>query len=512
MYLRAGVFSLGLLMASRLLGLLRESVQAAAFGASGMGDAVIVMFTLPDLLVGILFSGALAYVLLPAWAQQNAAQQARSQRRVARVLLALGVAMGILIWLLRDVLVHALAPGLEGGMRALGAQSLVWSAAALPLALLAALWVTRLQHERDFVGMYAGSLVVNVLLVGALFFAPQDRSGQLTVLVLGGFLAAAMLARLGWLAWRLRRVGASRAAVARADAPPALVDSPAASPEALPAALPWASVWLWAALSSGLLLLLPLMARSLASQGGEGALASFNYAWKLVELPLVLAIQLVASLAFPAITRAEAGSPERENAVQTAFLLAWALACAAIAVVASFSLPLAGMLFGWGRMTADHLDTIGRWSAIGIWSLLPQALVAVLMTVMATGQRMHVAVWAYAAGAAALALAGWLGLADGASVMWMLNATLAGVAAVMLASEGRRLGRALPWLAMLAPLIAAALQVALAQRIAVVSLAGALVGCVVFTGVVLAAAALASPLMRGLLWEKLARRRMAGGQ
>ena len=80
MYLRAGVFSLGLLLLSRLFGLLRESAQAAAFGSSGMADVVIVMFTLPDLLVGILVSGALSYVLLPVWAQQSADTQAAGQK------------------------------------------------------------------------------------------------------------------------------------------------------------------------------------------------------------------------------------------------------------------------------------------------------------------------------------------------------------------------------------------------------------------------------------------------
>ena len=38
MFLRAGLLSLSLLLASRLLGLARESVQAAAFGATGLGD------------------------------------------------------------------------------------------------------------------------------------------------------------------------------------------------------------------------------------------------------------------------------------------------------------------------------------------------------------------------------------------------------------------------------------------------------------------------------------------
>eukprot|EP01031_Cornospumella_fuschlensis_P004938 gene4938-6177_t len=249
---------------------------------------------------------------------------------------------------------------------------------------------------------------------------------------------AAMLARLGWLGWRLPPV-------------PAVVAQPA---DNLAQALPSANVWIWAGLSSGLLLLLPLAGRSLASQGGEGALASFNYAWKLVELPLVLAVQTMASIAFPAITRTGAGTSEREQALRIAFSLAWALACAAVAVVATFSLPLAGLLFGWGRMDAGHLEVIASWSAIGIWSLLPQALIAVLLTIMAISQRMHVAVWAYLAGLGVLLLSGlpnagnltsiW-GIEHGAAVMWMLNGVLAGVALVLMVSERSTIAKAFPW-------------------------------------------------------------------
>jgi putative peptidoglycan lipid II flippase len=488
MYLRAGLLSLGLLIFSRVLGLLRESAQAAAFGATGLGDAVIVMFTLPDLLVGIFFSGALAYVLLPAWSGQSTAQQNASQRRVARVLFGAGVVVGALIWLLRDGVVHVLAPGLQGAMRALAADSLGWSAAVLPLALLAALWVTRLQHERDFVGMYTGNLLVNFLLVLALFLGLGTHGVSGAVFALGCFLLLAMLARLAWLAWRLRRA---------VPAPVSLEAGLAAS-----GSLPGLRIWAWAALSSGFLLLLPLVARSLASQAGEGALANFNYAWKLVELPLVLAIQLVASLAFPAVTRTEAGSPARAKALQVAFLLAWTLACAAIAVVGGFSLPLATLLFGWGRMDAAHLQVISQWSAIGIWSLLPQALVAVLMTVMAANRRMHLAAWAYAAGAVALVVAGVMGLADGATVMWALNGVLVAVAAVVLLCSRSQWVNALPWPAMFAPLAACGAVVAAARSWggalalgppASTALAGLL------AALVLASALAASPLLRGLL-------------
>ena len=497
MYLRAGVFSLGLLLLSRALGLLRESAQAAAFGSTGMGDAVIVMFTLPDLLVGILVSGALSYVLLPVWAQQSPSVQAAGQKRIACVLMLVGLVLGLLVWLFRDAVVQALAPGLAGDMRVASAGALGWSALVLPLAMLAALWVTRLQHERDFVGMYAGNLIVNLALVIGLFVVAKavasDAAFQIPALsLLGACLVIAMLGRLAWLAWRLP----SR-------------PQTAAIAEVFP--LPAASVWLWAALSSGLLLVFPLVARSLASSAGEGALASFNYAWKLIELPLVLAVQLVASLAFPAITRTEAGTPARQQAISLAFLIAWALACAAIAVVATFSLPIANLLFGWGRMSAASLEVIAQWSAIGIWSLLPQALMAVLLTVMATHGRMQAAVWVLSAGLAVLlVVVGWLGNFEGpnmgtdvgTNVMWLLNGVFACMAVVLILLERRSIKAGFPYLACLAPLLVCAGLVSLKPLLLGFSMTITLIFCAAFGVLVTSSAAMASPVLRGFLREK----------
>ena len=277
--------------------------------------------------------------------------------------------------------------------------------------------------------------------------------------------------------------------------------------------MPAASVWLWAALSSGLLLALPLVARSLASSAGEGALANFNYAWKLIELPLVLAVQLVASLAFPAITRTQAGTPEREQAVSLAFLIAWALACAAVAVVATFSLPIAKLLFGWGRMSTTNLEVIAQWSAVGIWSLLPQALMAVLLTVMATHGRMHAAVWVYTVGLTLLLLAGWLGgfhgQDAGTNVMWLLNAVFAGMAVVLMVLERGRIKRAFPYLACLAALLASTVLVLLKPLFAGLNVALALVCCAVYGLLVISSAVLASPVLRGLLHEKFNRKSIA---
>ena len=490
MFLKAGAVSLALLLASRLVGLARESAQAAAFGTSGLADVVVLMLTLPDWLTGLLASGALAYVLMPAWAGEPAAVVDRSQRRVALWLLIGGAALALCLIVFRQPAVSWLASGLPPALRPLAAQALVWSALAFPLALLAALWGTRLQHARDFLGLYAANLVVNGALIAAIAGAAQAPVAAGAVLWLGAGLLAAMGLRLVWL-WRRQRRGAAPS--------PTLTPSPVAS-------LPPVPVWLWAVLSAGLPLLLPFVARSIASRGGEGALSTFNYAWKLVELPLVLAIQLVATLAFPAIAaalsfRATPVSVAGAAApVRAAFALAWTLACAAAAALLVGAPALAELVFGWGRVSPESLTQIAQWGSVAAWGLLPQALIAVTLTVLAAQSRLKIAAAAYALALIALAGAAALGIHDGVALMRLLNALFAGVALATLAAMGRPAHRWLPWRSMglsLAGLLVVAV-VAAGGRLPVSSagVAGGLAAALIAAAAIVAATWLGSRDLR----------------
>jgi putative peptidoglycan lipid II flippase len=430
MFLRAGLVSLALLLASRVLGLLRESVQAATLGATGQGDVAILMLTLPDLLTGILAAGALSYVLLPLWARQPARAQARTQARLVRVLLIVGLLAGAWIVLAPQSIVQLLAPGLTANGQRAAHTALWWSAIAMPMALVAALWTTRLQHLRDFTGMYGANLVVNLAIIGALTLIALNLglAWATPLALLGSGLVAGMGLRLVWLRWRLRQ-----------DTAPMHPDE--GTPEDNTAGWPRSPVWLWALASAGLPLALPLLARSLTSSTGEGALTTFNYAWKLVELPLVLAIQLVASLAFPGIARAFSGQntarprEQQHQALRSAFVLAWVLACAAAAALASMGPSLAQLLFGWGRMTPEAVAQVGAWGQIGAWSLLPQALLAVLLTLMASTGRLQGAVMVYLSALGLLAALGWAAMRagndDGSRIMWSLNAALSAAAVAL---------------------------------------------------------------------------------
>ncbi len=437
MFLKAGALSLALLLASRLLGLVREAAQAAAFGSSGMADVAVLMISLPDWLAGVMASGALAYVLLPAWAAQGPLQRAQSQRRVAAWLIGLGAVLAVALTLLRWPALAWLAPGMPPGLYASATYGLVWSALAVPTALLAALWTTRLQYENNFTGMYAANLVVNLALVAAILAAGRVAPLSAPV-VLGLGLLAAMLARLAWLRWRMRPPGEPIAATA----------TTAAS-----APLPPLAIWVWASLSAGLPLALPFVARSIASQQGEGALAVFNYAWKLVELPLILAVQLVATLAFPRIARvlASGDGGGAAAAVRAAFALSWTLACAAAAALLVGAPALSQLLFGWGRMDAPALGRIAAWGAVGAWGLPAQALIAVSLTVLAARSRMRRAVLGYAVALAALLAAGSTGLSDGGQLMLLLNSLLAAVAVICAMAMGNEWRAWMPWRALVTP-------------------------------------------------------------
>lgn len=439
---RAGLISLALLLASRVLGLLRESVQAAALGTSALADVAILMLTLPDLLTGILASGALSYVLLPLWARQSPRDQATTLARLSRILLVCGLVLGGLMAAAPQFVTQALAPGLSDSARLTAEHALRWSALALPLALVAALGTTRLQHLRDFTGMYGANLVVNAAIVaGLLLILLGGKQLWLTpITVLGATLVLGMGLRLVWQRWRAHRLAPTMPAQPGRQVPPPEIQKPGAP------------VWLWALASAGLPLVLPLLGRSLASSAGEGALSTFNYAWKLVELPLVLAVQLVASLAFPSIAQAfsngtapatEAQRTRQRDALRSAFVLAWVLACAAAAALSGMAPALAQLLFGWGRMTPEAVTEVGAWARVGAWSLLPQALLAVLLTLMASTGRLRGAVLAYLGALCLLALLGWLGspaagpdaVTRGEQVMWAINAALSVVAVALLLRE-----------------------------------------------------------------------------
>jgi hypothetical protein len=103
-------------------------------------------------------------------------------------------------------------------------------------------------------------------------------------------------------------------------------------------------------------------------------------------------------------------------------------------------------------MEPQALALVAQWGAAGAWGLLPQALIAVGLTVLAARGRMRIAVAAYAMALALLLWFGARGLADGGQLMLLLNALLSLVAIAVIAALGPQALGWLPWRAMTASL------------------------------------------------------------
>lgn len=110
----AGIVSLAV-MASRVLGLVRDQVFAAFFGAGLQFDAFITAFRIPNLLRDLFAEGALSAAFVTTFTQtlQSQGKEAaiRLSNRVASLIILIIGAISIIAWIYTPAIVQWLAPG-----------------------------------------------------------------------------------------------------------------------------------------------------------------------------------------------------------------------------------------------------------------------------------------------------------------------------------------------------------------------------------------------------------------
>jgi putative peptidoglycan lipid II flippase len=110
----AGIISLAV-MASRVLGLVRDQVFAVFFGAGFLYDAFLTAFRIPNLLRDLLAEGALSAAFVTTFTQtltsQSKEEAVRLSNRVATLIILCITAISIVAWIYAPSIVAVLAPG-----------------------------------------------------------------------------------------------------------------------------------------------------------------------------------------------------------------------------------------------------------------------------------------------------------------------------------------------------------------------------------------------------------------
>ena len=327
------------MLASRVLGFLRDQYIAAAFGANGATDAFNAAFTIPDLLGYFLAGGALSITFIPIYTRYLASDRADEGDRVfstiatiVTVVLGLGT---IALWFATPRLagwyLHRLAP--ENVALAIGLSRILLPAQiALCIGGLAS---ATLMARQRFVAAAFAPLVYNLgtILGGVLLGSRLGVAG-----LAWGTLAGAFIGPFG-----IQLVSAMRAGLSFR---PQL-------------ALTHPDVKLWFKLSIPLMVGVSLVTADewimrYFAGSVEGTISHLSYARKLVWVPIAVAGQAVGQASMPFFARlfAEGKRAELAALLEKAARGSAVVAALAAGALGAVAVPTVDLLFRHGRFTA----------------------------------------------------------------------------------------------------------------------------------------------------------------
>ena len=276
-------------LVSRVLGLAREVLVAAFFGATRSLDAFNVAYTLANLARQLVAEGALSAAFVPVFSQalQESQERALSLGRQAMSVLIAASGLVTLAGIgLAPVLTHIMAPGFDAETAALATGLTRWMFPFLILISLAALTMGALNSMGSFFMPALAPALSNLTFIAAapLLAARWGVYGLSAAVLCGG--AVHFVSQ--WL-WGFR-LGAPLL-----PGRPDLKDPDLRRMMAL--FLPYAA---------GLSLnqVNPVISRMLGSFLQEGTISVLNYANRILQLPLGLFVIAVSQAVLPQLSRA----------------------------------------------------------------------------------------------------------------------------------------------------------------------------------------------------------------
>jgi len=418
MLIKAGLFVLSGTLLGRLLGFLREAQLAAAFGAGQRAEAAIITLTLPDLLMNILLGGALSYALIPEFARMS---ESKSWQLHVQLTVLAALLFGFLAFLISffpSNIIYIFNQQLPDDLAKQTHYAISISAWLMPLIGMAGVTTAYLQTNNRFLSAAFSTSIYNGILVVCLFGITQGLLNGDELIWLAGAMIGGGLVRYLVLWINSKRY------MPRGQLDPGgwLVKSSLMKS------------YLLALLGSAAILSLPLIGRIFAAQYGEGALAQFNYASKLIELPLGVAISVISVVALPALAKAhqvsfQAGQSEHTVEWQTLLFrsLRFSILLSIVIMLPCiwFAASLADIAFGWGKMDSASLDGVAKLTTVGFVLLLLQGGISITSAALASAKGMRMIAWSGLVGMLAFASMAIISIRQGGLIVLMYALILA---------------------------------------------------------------------------------------
>jgi putative peptidoglycan lipid II flippase len=362
----AALVALGILL-SRIAGLVRQRVFGHYFGNSAEAGAFTAALRIPNFLQNLFGEGALSASFIPVYAGLLARADEEEAGRVAGAigaLLALSMAVLVLAGVLGTPwLVDVIAPGFEGGTRALTIRLVRILFPGVGLLVLSAWCLGILNSHRQFFLSYAAPVVWNAAMIATLVaFGGGSSQEQLAVALAWGAVVGSALQFAVQVPAVLRLAGRLR---------PALDVASAHVRTVLRNFLP-------AFVSRGVVQISAFVDSILASLISASAVAALGYAQPIYTLPVSLFGMSVSAAELPAMASAVGG--EREVAAYLRQRLNDGLQR-----ISFFVIPSAMAFLSLGDVIAGALYQTGRFGradAEWVWGILAGSAVGLLASTL----------------------------------------------------------------------------------------------------------------------------------
>lgn len=359
------------ILASRLLGLVREMLIARQFGQGGLVSAYTNAFNLPDLLYFFLSSGALSSAFIPVFTERF---QTGRQKEAWQIFSIIACFMGLVLMIavaLSEVfaapLVKALAvPGFVKEHPELVPQTVALTRIILPSQLFfffGGLMMGTLESRQKFTARAAGPVIYNL----GIIFGVVVLSRWFSIQGLAwGAMIGAFAGNIGYTFYTLKRAGFEFHPSLNLRHPGVVRVAQLALPVILGLSLPQIDV---------------IINKWFASFVSESAPAALNYANRLMQVPLGIFAQAAGTAILPTLSAYAARNAigDLRSGVSFGLRAILALNIPATVFMVVMADPLVRMVYMSGQFTSASVPaaTIALvFYSAGIFAWAGQAIVA----------------------------------------------------------------------------------------------------------------------------------------
>lgn len=362
----SGLFIVAGLLLGRITGFGREFLMAYKFGTTEFADVAVILFTIPDFLVGLLTVGGFSYALLPEFKRLP---QARAEALYAQSSLLVGVSYSLITVFLiycSSTLVYLLAPGITSELNIQASRLIELSLWVIPFSALTGITTAYLQSEERFVVTSLATPIFNtILLLGLLYVGQSYEEFRYLAyfILLAAFLRwVSQLSRIPLRSYKFKNIFAW-------EMPKSLFKN-----------------YFLITLSSYAVFIFPQILRFFGSFAGTGSLAKLSYTLKMSELPLGVFLTSLSILLFPKFAEhfkrdTQEVSDEGVKLLRNATKLITITGIACVMVMIVFAEDLTRWAYGWGKMEESALIEVAFLIALGLIGIAPQGISSLLICV-----------------------------------------------------------------------------------------------------------------------------------